>query len=331
MTFPIVTITAEEGTAKIVLLEEIYDFKTVSQGTTITHSFKIKNDGNAPLIIHNVHPDCGCTVAESPSEVAPGATAEIHITMDTMDLSGVVNKRILISTNDPSAPETYVYLSGNVKAWVQVLPKPFLVFNQLLSEENEKSVYVVTEMEDKEFQITSTECSLPFIEAISSVLPQDQRFGPFPNKQYLLTLKIKPGAPVGYQKGTLLIHTNVKEQPVKRMFVSTMLRPDVMATPFDIHFGSLTQDQLPVNRLVWVSDNTKKIPDFTVIRIENENPFIQTEITPIPAESRYQIKITLPETAPEGPFLGTLKIHTNAPDDRFKVLTVDFDGEIVKK
>ena len=61
--FAAVTATAQEtkpaqGTSepKLVIDATNYDFGTVKSGSFVTHTFKIKNDGAADLVIKNVAP-----------------------------------------------------------------------------------------------------------------------------------------------------------------------------------------------------------------------------------------------------------------------------------
>ncbi|MBW1786744.1 MAG: DUF1573 domain-containing protein [Deltaproteobacteria bacterium] len=44
------------GGPKIVITEKVFDFGEVPQGETISHEFKVVNEGNEPLQIKNVKP-----------------------------------------------------------------------------------------------------------------------------------------------------------------------------------------------------------------------------------------------------------------------------------
>ncbi|MBK9227515.1 MAG: DUF1573 domain-containing protein [Ignavibacteria bacterium] len=57
-------ISASSGTAKILFTEESHDFGNVEQGNQLEYSFAFTNEGEAPLLIQNVQPACGCTALQ---------------------------------------------------------------------------------------------------------------------------------------------------------------------------------------------------------------------------------------------------------------------------
>jgi len=91
-----------------------YDFGKVKEGEKVTHSFKFKNTGTAPLIINDAEASCGCTIPEYPKEpIAPGGEGEIQVVFNSAGRFGKQSKVITISSNaDPSTTE--LYLTGEV-------------------------------------------------------------------------------------------------------------------------------------------------------------------------------------------------------------------------
>ena len=52
-------------------------------GQEISHVFKFRNTGKAPLVIKDVASSCGCTTPEYPREpIMPGKTGEIKMTFN---------------------------------------------------------------------------------------------------------------------------------------------------------------------------------------------------------------------------------------------------------
>ena len=62
--------------------EPVHDFGTIKEADgPVTHTFKVKNEGDAPLIITRVTTTCGCTVPEYTKEpIASGQTGDIKVT-----------------------------------------------------------------------------------------------------------------------------------------------------------------------------------------------------------------------------------------------------------
>ena len=77
-----------------------HDFGTVNEGPKVSHTYKLKNTGQAPLIIQNASPSCGCTVPSWSKEPIPvGGTGFVTAEFDTNGKSGMQNKTITVTAN----------------------------------------------------------------------------------------------------------------------------------------------------------------------------------------------------------------------------------------
>src|SRR5262245_37220101 len=63
---------AASGAPKLMLGDSSHDFGKVAEGTELSHTFKVKNEGASELIIRNVSPACGCTASDFTKQIAPG-------------------------------------------------------------------------------------------------------------------------------------------------------------------------------------------------------------------------------------------------------------------
>ena len=82
------------------ILEAEYDFGDIKQGEKATHNYKIKNIGNADLLISSAKGSCGCTVPEWPKDpIKPGDQANIKVTFDSKGKTGKQSKRVTLMTN----------------------------------------------------------------------------------------------------------------------------------------------------------------------------------------------------------------------------------------
>ncbi len=77
-----------------------HDFGTVPEGPKVIYEYKVKNTGQAPLIIQNAQPSCGCTVPNWSKEPIPvGGTGFVKAEFDTNGKSGIQNKTITVTSN----------------------------------------------------------------------------------------------------------------------------------------------------------------------------------------------------------------------------------------
>lgn len=82
-------------------------FGTIAIGEKVTHSFKFKNTGKAPLLISQVTPSCGCTTpSDWPKEpIFPGEGGQITVEFNSRGFPGQIEKKISVLTN--CIPATY--------------------------------------------------------------------------------------------------------------------------------------------------------------------------------------------------------------------------------
>jgi hypothetical protein len=77
-----------------------YDFGTVNEGEVVEHTYSFKNTGEAPLIIQNAQPSCGCTVPDWTKEPIPvGGTGFVKAKFDTNGKPNAQNKTITVTAN----------------------------------------------------------------------------------------------------------------------------------------------------------------------------------------------------------------------------------------
>lgn len=80
--------------------ETQHDFGTITQGETVSHTFRFKNNGTEPLKLTRVKPSCGCTTPEwSREEVAPGEEGFIEVKFNSTGKSGVQSKAVTVTGN----------------------------------------------------------------------------------------------------------------------------------------------------------------------------------------------------------------------------------------
>jgi Protein of unknown function (DUF1573) len=90
-----------EGPLPVAQFEKTdHDFGTVNEGLKVSYTYKIKNTGEAPLIIQNAQPSCGCTVPTWTKEPIPvGGTGLVTAEFDTNGKPGINNKTITVTAN----------------------------------------------------------------------------------------------------------------------------------------------------------------------------------------------------------------------------------------
>lgn len=95
-----------------------HDFGTVDEGKKVSFTYKVKNTGQAPLIIQNAQPSCGCTVPDwTKAPIPVGGEGFVKAEFDTNGKQGINNKTITVTAN--TWPKTTL-----LKFKAMVTPKP---------------------------------------------------------------------------------------------------------------------------------------------------------------------------------------------------------------
>ena len=101
--------------AEIKFTEEVHDFGKIPQGKPATTEFVFTNIGEQPLILTNVQPTCGCTVADfTKTPVKKGEKGVIKITYNAA-VPAPFSKPITVTSN-AKTPQKTLIIKGEVVA-----------------------------------------------------------------------------------------------------------------------------------------------------------------------------------------------------------------------
>ncbi len=109
-------------TPGVVLSETRHDFGEVFEDRQLSHTFVIKNRGDAPVEILKVDPDCACTVPSYDRTIPPGGQGEITLTLKPYSVMHQFRKETRIFTNDREHAEFSLVLTGTAKPFIEIQP-----------------------------------------------------------------------------------------------------------------------------------------------------------------------------------------------------------------
>ncbi len=302
---------AEGPQPAIQIAEKIKDFGTVPKGEKIRAVFEVKNTGQAPLEISQVRPTCGCTVAEFDRTVAPGGTGKVVAEVDTSAFNGPISKAVLVFSNDPQAPQVNLVIKADVRSFVEVLPRPLVIFQGVLQGEVATQKLTLVSTDGTDFKVLSVTPSGGPYKIAYRELPEKERVPDHVGSQWELTVTVPADAPEGMLNHRLLVKTTAPKAPEVSINVTGAVRPVVQVIPAEINFGTVPGDAV-IGRNVMINNNRQgtelKLTDVTV-----DNPNFTTEVLPLQAGQRYQVGVTMKAGVPKGAQKALLKIATNDP------------------
>ena len=292
---------------KLVVPEDKKDVGTVPKGEPIKHVFILRNTGKSDLHVTDVKPSCGCTVPEFDKVIKPGGEGKVTLTVDTKNFSGPISKTALLLTDDPSTPQMTLFLSANVKPFIEALPYGFFRITALSGEAASSEVVLVSD--EPEFKPTKIETPNSFLKATLSPVPEKELIKDKNPNQWKITLTAAPDAPEGILGGIVKVATGVKRQPEIEISVSGFVKPAVSVTPVSINFGNFDPKGDAVKRNVMIVNNNAQAASFAVTKVETNVPGISAEIVPVD-KSRVQVVLTVDQKIKKGVFEGELLIKT---------------------
>ncbi|QJD97346.1 DUF1573 domain-containing protein [Mucilaginibacter robiniae] len=95
--------------------EEKHSFGKIAQGKPVTTEFEYTNVGAEPLILTNVQPTCGCTIADyTKSPVKHGDKGIIKITYSAAAMGPF--SKVIVVTSNAKTPTKNLVIEGEVTA-----------------------------------------------------------------------------------------------------------------------------------------------------------------------------------------------------------------------
>ena len=94
-------------------VDTLFTFDSIKQGDKISFKYKCINTGNKPLVLTEVRPGCGCTVADFSKEaILPNKEGWVTASFDSKRFCDQVNKSILVVSNTSNEKERVLKFTG---------------------------------------------------------------------------------------------------------------------------------------------------------------------------------------------------------------------------
>lgn len=110
------TVATQTGMPKLTVDNQVHDFGDLNLNDRAEHTFVIKNEGTADLVILEARPSCGCTVPDNYTKtpIKPGETGIVPIVFNATS-AGVQTKTVTLTTNTEAGTEILT-IKANVKS-----------------------------------------------------------------------------------------------------------------------------------------------------------------------------------------------------------------------
>jgi hypothetical protein len=181
-----------------------FDFGKVFEEQALKHTFVIKNEGDAPLKVEDVDPDCACTVASYDKTIPPGGQGEVTLTIKPYSVLRDFLKQTKVQLNDPARPELVLTMKGYVQPIIEIQPSHIIRLRGTVDDDLRGQVRFISH-QSQPLEIRKFVNSIPGMVEVNLKTEE-------PGKVYLLEVKnIRRDA--GHYGGMIEVITSSKERP----------------------------------------------------------------------------------------------------------------------
>jgi hypothetical protein len=319
------SIASAIGLAQTTVERSQFDFGEVVRGSTIEHSYRIRNASGDTVHIHRIALTPPLRVLRMPAQVAPGTEALVAVHIDTTDARGHFDGRIVLFLDDPAAPQTELEWSGRIVDPIEIAPVPAFYLAGQRGDRAEAALTIINHTAEPLHLGKPMHPSDAFVTRLETMEE---------GKRYRLTLTLLPDGPVGKHTTDIEIDTSSTALPMLRISANTNLHERVYAFPDTVDLGGLRLEDVQARpRLLDQNSQTlmvyrKGTSDF-IVTVSTDVPGLVVDAQRGPAGDRYQLTVRLhPQNRlASGAIRGSIFIETN--DREFPRLTVPVIGAII--
>lgn len=143
--------------------ERTYNFHRMERGTSMSHAFKVRNIGDAPLHLEVASTTCKCTVGDlSKNDIPPGEETEVELEWTAKSAAGPFRHGATLSTNDALNSRIELTVEGEVVESTTLQPSELLFGKVPAHESKSTTIYLVSNLQEN-VEVTGHEFSDPEI------------------------------------------------------------------------------------------------------------------------------------------------------------------------
>ena len=196
--------------------ETTFDFGEIFEDRELTHTFTIKNIGDALLEIKDIDSDCACTAADSDRRIPPGGQGRIKLTIAPYSVLRQFAKKTKVFFNDPDQRQVVLTMKGYGKPFIEIQPSHIIRFRGKPGEELRDQVRFISHLPGH-WEIKAFKTNIP--QYIDVTIKAEQ-----PGKIYVVEVRNKRQE-AGNYAGVIELSTTSEKRPrlIMRVFAELSL------------------------------------------------------------------------------------------------------------
>ncbi len=335
-----IPILSEAGPWPKVVAENLsYSFGRMQVKSTKSHTFTIRNEGEADLQLVAGTTTCKCTQfgfgsardGELKSAVVkPGESTELIMSWKAGDVPDKGFRHGgAIHTNDPDRPVLNYAVEGAIEESFEVLPAMWKIDSMSPNEPGRFKGAIATRLFDS-FEIESVTSPSGLVKVTPVLMAPEEKAQERFEYGYALHAEVSPEIPAGKFEEELQIKISGRDEPIRvtiqaikhgairlQQMAGTQFNPETLI----LKLGSFLKSQGREAKLLLIVDEKDMPEPFRLTATEADPTFLKATLTPLGEPTgtvhRYVLAIAVPPGRPHVQRVesnpGSLRISTNLP------------------
>jgi len=302
-------VRAEAPAPHVEVPEPSYNAGTIDAGTTIRHTFTLKNVGNADLHL-DVQPGCVCTVVQFDKTIAPGAQGTITATLDTLNYQGRISKEVRVASDDPKNGSLGLLFRADIVPALTLTPSASPLLQGKAAELKPVDL-ILASTDGKPFDVLRVDADpvlAVHVAPAAGAVP--------PRTRYVVTIGTKPGVPAGRSGPIVTLVTSHPNAPPLTVRVNLAVVPDVSITAKRILLRASTPEDVQHVRIARTAGG------FAILGVESSDTNVVATVTPVVPDHEYDLGVRYTAALTHGLVRDQVTVRTNDPGQPAIVITV---------
>jgi hypothetical protein len=301
------------------------------KGEQVSLEFRLLNSSQEEMRIKSVQVPCGCMLAEFDKAVPAGKLGTVRIGVDTSHYTGHVRRVVTVQLDDALRTQRKLYILGDIRRVVDVLPAKPLVFTVLLGDARTQFALLVSSAASFSPRV-APESTLSYLKTtispgctaggdrgsangsepknirnLCSSVPVQPSGAASPLRIFTLAVTLDEHAPEGPVDHDLVIETGVAEAPKVAVNIIGSVVPRLLVFPRNVDFRVMPSGSV-ASRSIAVINNDISDPITLVTPIVAASG-LRTRVIPVEEGRSYTVVVTSASPTSREPLDSTLSVR----------------------
>ena len=292
--------------------ETTHDFGVVPRGTILKHQFRIHNPLTSPMRVAGVRTSCVCSsAAVSRTQIAPGQSAVVAVTVDTHKFSGPRTFTIYVTIDEPFLEEFRFMVQATSRDEITLEPGE-LNFGRIVRGSKAEARVRIEYYGFGAWAVTGVDNDNGYL------LPELKQVPPTAGRiAYELKVSLRSDIPIGAWHADLWLTTTDPNQPKIRVPLVVEVAGALTATPKELDFGRVSGGDGITRRIV-----IRGTSPFKVVRIQGADDVVEVSNGGDKPRRVHVLRVRVHPEQLSGELERTIRVITDRPGQESVSFTV---------